>query len=176
MDITVLGRHRYAATPDTALLTAMVQVDRETPAEAAGIASGLITEVARALDTLASRGGPVTWRAIDPLTTLLVSDRTANSRREYTHRASARVRARFRDAAALARFLSDWAVHRAVFLIDVVWELSPQRREEEDESALALAVADAFRRAQTIAEAAGATNVEATGFSDPRMGWTTPPS
>ena len=138
--------------------------------EAAAGAADLVNNVARDLTKLAGPGGPVTWRAIDPLITTIVPERGLPvNRHEYSHQASARIRARFTDPAALASFLASWAPHRDVHPAGVGWEVSDGHLSELEEDALHHAVSDAFRRARTVATAAGAVDVEALGFSDPML-------
>ncbi|MFV0451310.1 MAG: SIMPL domain-containing protein [Propioniciclava sp.] len=169
MDITVLGRHRYVTTPDLGLATLLIHVDRTSPAEAARKATTLVTQVSSDLTSLTRLNGPVTWRSVDPLVTSSWAEYQEDGTRRTVHRASARVRARFRHHAELASFLGRWSSNRDVQVADVTWELSPDHRTQLDEEALASAVADAYRRARIIAVATGATDVEAEAFSDPEL-------
>ena len=168
MEITVLGRHEYVVAPETGLMTISVDAEAGTQREAATTASGLVNDVAAALDGLAATGGPVSWRSVGALTT--------SSWRPYgpsgepqppRHAASARVQARFTEVPALASFIAEWGVREGCHLQGVTWELSDATRAQLDEDALAKAVEDARRRAEVIAHAAGARDVQAVSFRDP---------
>lgn len=170
MEITVLGRAEYVVAPESGLITVSIEVEAGTQREAAMTASGLVSEVAAAIDLLAAGGGPVSWRAVGPLTT--------SSWRPYEpsgepqpprHAASARVQARFTDVPALASFIAEWGVRECYHMQGVIWELSDDTRAHLDQDALARAVEDSRRRAQVIARAAGADQVEAIAFRDPSI-------
>ncbi|MGJ5591731.1 SIMPL domain-containing protein, partial [Micrococcus lylae] len=85
------------------------------------------------------------------------------------HRVSVAVTAVFTDASVLGERVSEWALRPPLEIGWVDWQLTDATHRELEESALTEAVADARRRAQVMATAAGASEVRGLEVADPGL-------
>lgn len=127
----------------------------------------LQAELSRLKATLPS---PTTWSAVLPIRT--------RSWRPYSDKgnlpalvyaAAAQLQVKFRDVAALARFVEEWAAVDGVTIVGVSWTLTEATLQEQERQVLMRAVEQARDRARVIAVAAGAGDVRILEVADPGL-------
>ena len=171
MDITVVGAHRFAATPERATLSLSAGFESEAKEEAMQMTTRLVTDLHGELQALtATKPSPITWFAVMPIQT--------RSWRPYHDKgkilptrygAAASLSVKFRDFKALMYLASDLGGRPGVTLNGVVWTLTEVTKAKVEAKVLAGAVKRAHERASVMATAAGASSIVAVEIADPGL-------
>lgn len=124
-----------------------------------------------AIDQLAaSNSSPITWFAVLPIRTRAWRPWNQDGKTlPMRFAASAQIKVKFSDFAALAQFANVHGSARYVKLDGVEWALTEITKERLQQQVLTEAVQDATSRASQIAKAAGASQVTALEIADPGL-------
>lgn len=171
MQLTVHGQATAAFPPERATVHLALGFEGSDSQQVLAATTALATEVASHLAALRSQQpSPTTWSAV-----LAIGTR---SWRPYSqdgvvlplrHAASCEVKVKFRDFAALSRFIDAWGGREGVSVGAVEWTLTEASRVREEDRVLARAVEAARYRAQTMATAAGSGQVRFLEVADPGL-------
>lgn len=169
--MTVRGSFEAHVPPERATVT--LAVGFEGPDQ--GAVYGRTVESANAVASLTrslveADAGPATWWSSDRMRTW--SHRPWNQDGQQlplVFHALARIRVKFRDFDALARFVDDLAARPGVSVEGIEWALTAVRRADLDRDARRRAVADATERARDYAAAAGLGPVTPVALADAGM-------
>jgi len=171
MDITVVGAHRFAATPERAKLSLSAGFESDAKEEAMRMTTSLVTDLHAELQALkAIKPSPITWFAVLPIRT--------RSWRPYHDKgkilpmrygAVAALSVKFRDFKALVQLAGELGGRPGVTLNGVAWTLTEVTKAKVEAKVLADAVKRARERALVIAKAAGATSIVAVEIADPGL-------
>lgn len=171
MIITVAGEHRLSRPPERATLSLRLAFEADEPAAAMQAVEHAAAALAEDLDTL-HRADP------SPITSATVQAPGTRSWRPWSqdgrqlpvrHEASVRATVTFQHIPALAAWASRWGARDGWSVESVDWTLTEEVRARLEADALAGAVADARRRAQVVAAAAGAGPVTMLDVADPGL-------
>lgn len=169
MIITVAGTHAVRRAPDLARLNLAAQAKESTAAAALDAASGAANEIAGVLRTLTKEGTVSGW-TLEPVTTNSWTETDGRGRpRGEVFEATASLTADFTSPQALAAFAAAVGRRQGIRLQWTEWRLSDDTRDCADEEVLGGAIAQARRRAEIMARAAGHAGVELVELSDPGM-------
>jgi uncharacterized protein len=115
--------------------------------------------------------GPVTWWSTKHVRTWANRPWNQDGKQlPLVHHASVGIEVKFRDFAALTRWVGHHVTNTAGFSLDgVVWALTEARRKEMERTVRTRAVEDAARRAQEYADALGLGPVRPVGVADAGM-------
>lgn len=169
MRITVHGHHRLSRSPELGRLHLRVEAAAAHREEAIGRAQSAAAELSGRLRADKKAGRVVEYAVQSPSTHVEHVRDQDGTPTAVRHRVSVAVTAVFTEAETLGERVSGWALHPDVELGWVDWELTEDTRRAFEETALAEAVADARRRAQVLATAAGAGEVRVLEVADPGM-------
>lgn len=171
VEITVRGQHSAFEAPERG--TAHVTITLEGPQEAAvhaGVAGALRAVTERVQPLHHPDRGPVTWWSNDQLRTWARRPHHKDGKQlPLVFFATTDVRAKFRDFAALSRWLSDVLAITGVRLDRVEWALTEARRQELTRLVRAQAVREAQTKAQAYADALSLGSVTAIALADAGM-------
>jgi hypothetical protein len=171
-EITVRGSYSAFQPPERGTVHASIAY--EGPAM-----EPVYERVARDLESLkasiipmkSEEQGPVTWWSAEQLRTW--SNRPWNNegkRLPLVHHASVAVDVKFRDFAALSRWVSEHTASTEGFRVsNVEWALTVDRREALLKDARNEAVQDAVRRAQQYSDALGLGQIRPVAIADAGM-------
>lgn len=171
MRITLTGSHRVDVRPERATLHVEIRcegVDRvSVVSRARHLASELQVEIdamrtGEAAPVTASTTGPVSVRSWVP------TDHDGHPQ-ERIHSASLPVTVEFRDFDELGSCAFRWSTRQGVDVGHIEWKLSEQTRVDLERLVLGDALRDATRRAQVLADAAGAGQVRIVEIAERGM-------
>ena len=169
MRITVHGHHRISRSPELGRLHLQVEAsgpDRATALETVQEETARLSGELQALRA----SGVLEQYAVQAPGTHVERDHDEHGRPTVLrHVVSVAVTAVFTDAAVLGERVSEWALREPLEIGWVDWQLTEATRRELEGSALTEAVADARRRAQVMAAAAGAGEVRVLEVADPGL-------
>ncbi|TFI00421.1 SIMPL domain-containing protein [Micrococcus lylae] len=169
MRITVHGHHRISRSPELGRLR--LRVEASGPDRAAALET-VRQEAARLSGELLDlkAGGLLDEYVVQAPGTHVERDHDEHGRPTVLrHVVSVAVTAVFTDASVLGERVSEWALRLPLEIGWVDWQLTEATHRELEESALTEAVADARRRAQVMAAAAGAGEVRVLEVADPGL-------
>jgi uncharacterized protein len=171
-EITVRGSYSEFQPPERATVHASIAY--EGPAMQPvydGVARDLESVKASIAPMKADDEGPVTWWSAEQLRTW--SNRPWNQdgkRLPLVHHASVAVEVKFRDFAALSRWVGEHTANTEGFRISSVeWALTVNRREALLKEVRTRAVQDAVRRAQQYSDALGLGQIRPVAIADAGM-------
>lgn len=166
MRISVRGTSSTTTPPDLGVLSLAVAVegrDRSAAFDAARAA----TQAAVAVVTPDGEADRLVVSPVSVYTTR--PQATSGKLQPEVHRASSTVRAAFRNVETLSRVAAELGRARYITLTQIGWELTEDTARRVAEEQTAAAVRDAVRRAQVMAEAAGAGEVRVVEIADPGL-------
>lgn len=171
MQITVEGHATAAFPPERATVHLSLGFEGSDKEAVLEQTTRLANQFSAALEQLRDAAdSPTTWSALLPIGTRswrpYANDGTVLPMRYAAH-ATAKVK--FRDFGGLSRFIDVWGARSGVSVGHVEWALTEKRTVTEEEAVLARAVAAARRRAETMAQAAGAGGVRFLELADPGL-------
>ena len=171
MQIAVIGRKTISKAPERATVHLTIGCEADDPDTALQTATVTVNEIHDEIRQLRhDPERPTTWSAVLPIVTR--SWRPWNRDgdiKPLRHSATAKVKVKFRDFAALAEFLHTWGAHELVKVNGVEWTLTRDTRIRLREQVLTAAVTDAVYRATVMAHAAGLTAVTMIDVADPGL-------
>jgi len=171
MNITVVGSHRIAMTPERATLHLTVGCEADDMRAALQGATNTVSELRTELEALkAAAPSPTTWFAVLPVQTRAWTPWNQDGIvMPVRYSATVKIKVEFRDFPALARFAADYGSAEFVTMEYVEWTLTDTTKADAERRVLAGAVKDATLRATHVAHAVGATNLEALEVADPGL-------
>lgn len=171
MQITVVGSHAWSLAPERATVHLQIDLEGDDRAATSRGAAELVDALGRDLHRLRQGdGAPLTWYSVGPLVTRSWRPWGPDGQpMAMRYGASATLKAKFRDFAALAEVTGGWAEREGVQLSHVEWALTDATRTATEAAALTRAVEEARVRALAIAQAAGWSSVELVEVADPGL-------
>lgn len=171
MDISVAGHSRHALKPERGTLHLSVGSEADKQDVALRECSTAVNALRAAIDQLASSNpSPITWFAVLPIRTRAWRPWNKDGKTlPMRFAASAQIKVKFSDFAALAQFANGHGSARYVKLEGVNWTLTEITKTRLQQQILTEAVQDASARATRIANAVGAKKVTALEISDPGL-------
>lgn len=171
VEITVRGQHSAFQAPERG--TAHLTVALEGPQEAAvhaGVSEALRAVTQRVQPLHHPDQGPVTWWSTDQLRTWARRPFHKDGKQlPLVFHASTDVRAKFRDFAALSRWLGEVLAITGVRVDRIEWALTEARKLELTRLVRAQAVREAQAKAQAYADALSLGAVTAAALADAGM-------
>ncbi|WP_297741069.1 SIMPL domain-containing protein [uncultured Tessaracoccus sp.] len=148
MEITITGRAERSYTPQLAALYLSV--------EGEGLdAARVVADVQQRAGSLIQQLDELPSSVLERFHTDGVSSWSANDSEKVVYRASCALRATFRDTAEMARLSAAWAAG-GVHVGYISWRLTPEQRDDAEQSLIADALAEARTKAERIAKELGA--------------------
>lgn len=168
MQITVLGEAARRYQPEQAILTLKLNFESPDKTDVISRTTDLVRRFTAETDALCEGDTPVVaQRVVLPIGVRSWRPWSQDGEvREERHAASATVRLRFVDFAALSALIDRWGGEDGVQVGSVEWSLTEARLRTEEAVVLADAVAAARTRAEVLARAAGADGVEFVEIAD----------
>lgn len=171
MIITVAGENEVRLSPERGTVRMSVTFEGDDRAEVADRTRSLGNEVLAHLKRReAADRSAVARVVVDAIRTS--SWHPYNDKGEplpLRHRALIPVEVEFSDFVALTDFAQHWGEREGVTIDGVEWALTDATRRAHTDAVLTAAVEDARSRAQVMAQAAGAGDVEFVDLADPGM-------
>ena len=149
MEITITGRAERSYTPQLAVLHLSVEGEGRDAAR-------VVADVQQRAGTLIQQLDELPASVLEHFHTDGVSSWSVSDAKRVAHRASCAIQATFRDTAEMARLSADWAAG-GVHVGYISWRLTPEQRDEAEQSLVADALAEARTKAERIAKELGAT-------------------
>lgn len=116
------------------------------------------------------RSGPVTWYAMDAITTTNWQPRDERGRAQARqYRAECHAQVTFKDFFALSTAVSRWAERPTMSVGQVEWRLTDETRARIEADVLVAALADAHQRATIAAGYLGAPTLRVVEVADPGL-------
>lgn len=153
VSLAVVAEHRDRRSAFDGASTAAASVVAAVEREIQGAAEGAVTRLTVSPISLHS------WRPHSETGELLPE----------VHNASAQISAAFRDVDQLSRFAAEAGRMPHVQLTGIAWELTEETRREVEDHLTGAAVVEALRKAQVVADAAGAGPVTVLEISEPGL-------
>lgn len=171
MDISVIGSSRHAMKPERGTLHLSVGCESDKQDVALRECTTAVNALRVAIDQLAaSNPSPITWFAVLPIRTRAWHPWNQNGKTlPMRFAASAQIKVKFLDFAALAQFANAHGSARHVKLEGVEWALTEITKARLEQQVLTEAVQNAVSRATQIAHAAGVNQVTALEIADPGL-------
>jgi len=168
MRITFTGHAEAHVAPERGtvhLIVSAENLDQQAALRAAETAAGWLIDDLKPL-----RSGPVTWYAMDALSTSNWQPRDHQGRAQARqYRAQCRAQVRFKDFFALSSAVSRWGERPHLDVSHVEWDLTDETRDRAKADVLVAALADAHQRARIAAGYLGMPSLRVIEVADPGL-------